>query len=259
MIEKYEAIEIYLIYKKLTLRTSHIKAKLFIKKLLFKYDLKNIAETIGGDKMFGHNYVPLYEKHFQKIRKKELRVLEIGIGGYKDPNSGGESLLMWSHYFKNSKIIGADIFEKNLDLPNNVQVVKLDQSIDSEIEQLGNKHGPFDIVIDDGSHVSKHVISTFQILFKFLNQDGIYVVEDTQTSYWEKFGGYEKDDPRRATSFFKNLTDGLNHMEFLVKNYKPSYFEQNVKSIHFYHNIIFLEKKYNNQNSLFVKDGKLNL
>ena len=65
---------------------------------------------------------------------------------------------MWSEYFKNSSIIGADLFVKKLKLPNNVKTVELDQSKITQIENLGKKHGMFDI-IDDGSHISSHIIS----------------------------------------------------------------------------------------------------
>ena len=82
---------------------------------------------------------------------------------------------MWSEYFKNSSIIGADLFVKKLKLPNNVKTVELDQSKITQIENLGKKHGMFDIIIDDGSHISSHIISTFQILWKYLNDEGIYV------------------------------------------------------------------------------------
>ena len=35
---------------------------------------------------------------------------------------------MWSEYFNKSNIIGADLFNKDLPLPKNVQTIKLDQS-----------------------------------------------------------------------------------------------------------------------------------
>ncbi len=100
----------------------------------------------------------------------------------------------------------------------------------------------FDIIIDDGSHISSHIISTFEIFWKYLKDKGIYVVEDTQTSYWSKFGGYDKPNQKRATSYFQNLTDGLNYKEFLEKDYKPSDIQKYLDYIHFYHNIIFIGK-----------------
>jgi hypothetical protein len=47
----------------------------------------------------------------------------------------------------------------------------------------------FDIIIDDGSHVNEHVITTFEYLLPILNNEGLYVIEDTQTAYWPEYGG----------------------------------------------------------------------
>ena len=46
-----------------------------------------------------------------------------------------------------------------------------------------------DIIIDDGSHLNRHVVKSFQVLFPLLADDGIYVAEDTQTAYWPGEGG----------------------------------------------------------------------
>lgn len=230
-----------------------------IKKILYRNSLQKIGECTGSDKVYGHNFIPTYEKYFRNLRKEKLKILEIGIGGYEDPFAGGESLLMWSEYFKNSSIIGADLFNKKLNLPKNVKSVELDQSKITQIEDLGKKHGMFDIIIDDGSHISSHIISTFQILWKYLNDEGIYVVEDTQTSYWSKLGGYDKPNKKRATSYFQNLTDGLNYKEFLEKDYKPCDIQKYLDYIHFYHNIIFIGKSHKEKRSLFVDNGNLSL
>ena len=93
------------------------------------------------------------------------------------------------------------------------------------------------------------MIETFKILFPKLNNGGIYVIEDTQTSYWKEFGGTSKDLKNEKTmmNFFKHLTDGLNHQEFQIGNYEPGYFDKKIISIHFYHNLIFIYKGDNNE------------
>lgn len=233
--------------------------KLKLKKIIFPNNLRKIAECIGGDKIYGHNYIPIYEKYFKNIKNKKLNILEIGIGGYQNPKYGGESLLTWSEYFNNSSIVGADLFEKDLKLPYNIKTVKFDQSKPNQINELGKIYGNFDIIIDDGSHISSHIINTFEILWNYLNDNGIYVVEDTQTSYWSKFGGYNEPNPNRATSYFQNLTDGLNYTEFLEKDYLPCDIQKKLDYIHFYHNIIFIGKSLKEKKSLFVENGNLTL
>jgi hypothetical protein len=230
-----------------------------IKKLFYRNSLQKIGECTGSDKVYGHNFIPIYENYFKNLRKKKLCILEIGIGGYEDPNAGGESLYMWSEYFINSSIIGADLFVKRLNLPRNVKTLTLDQSKLDQIEEFGKSHGMFDIIIDDGSHISSHIISTFKTLWKYLNDQGIYVVEDTQTSYWSKLGGYDKQDTKRATSYFQTLTDSLNFIEFLEPDYTPNEIEKHLSYIHFYHNIIFIGKSLKEKKSLFVDNGNLTL
>lgn len=227
-----------------------------VKKIIYRNSLQKIGECTGSDKVYGHNFIPIYETYFKSLKKKPLNILEIGIGGYEDPNSGGESLLMWSEYFPKSKILGADLFKKELNLPSRVETITLDQSNPQELEKLGKSKGGFDIIIDDGSHVSSHVILTFHTLWKYLNNNGLYIVEDTQTSYWTKLGGYDNPNDKRATTFFSKLTDGLNYKEFL-NDYEPSLLEKELAYIHFYHNIIVIKKNKQKKKSLFVKDGKL--
>ena len=227
-----------------------------IKKIIYGNNLQKIGECTGSDKVYGHNFISIYENYFKYLRNKPLNILEIGIGGYENPNSGGESLLMWSEYFKNSKIIGADLFKKDLNLPKHVETIMLDQSNSEQLDKLGHSRGGFDIIIDDGSHISSHVILTFETLWKYLNNHGLYIIEDTQTSYWKKLGGYDNPNEKRSTTYFSNLTDGLNYKEFLG-DYKPSIIEEELEFIHFYHNIIVIKKNKQEKQSLFVKDGKL--
>ena len=58
---------------------------------------------------------------------------------------------------------------------------------------LKSINSELDIIIDDGSHINEHVIRTFQYLFPKLKPGGIYVVEDTQTSYRQDYGGDDKN------------------------------------------------------------------
>lgn len=92
--------------------------------------------------------------------------------------------------------------------------------------------------------MNSHVISTFQILFEWLKNCGIYVIEDTQTSYWENWGGNSNNlnDVGTIMGYFKSLSDGLNHREIISPGFKATYFDLNITSIQFYHNLIFIFK-----------------
>ena len=68
--------------------------------------------------------------------------------------------------------------------------------------------GAPDIIIDDGSHLNEHVIESFRLLFPSLAPGGLYVVEDTQTSYLESKGGSsrELDSVETSMGLLKRLS-----------------------------------------------------
>ena len=44
---------------------------------------------------------------------------------------------------------------------------------------------PWDIIIDDGSHVPYHQVFSFFSLWKAVVPGGLYVIEDVETNYWK--------------------------------------------------------------------------
>jgi len=59
------------------------------------------------------------------------------------------------------------------------------KSVTAQLQQAVNNWGPFDIVIDDGSHISQHQIKTFEYCFiHCVKPGGLYIVEDLQTSFY---------------------------------------------------------------------------
>ena len=66
-------------------------------------DLWNYFTTNTGKKITKwKHYFPIYEKHFEPIRNKPIKILEIGI-------LNGGSLEMWRYYFPEATIVGIDI------------------------------------------------------------------------------------------------------------------------------------------------------
>src|SRR5690606_32935288 len=57
------------------------------------------------------------------------------------------------------------------------------------ILDICHRHGPFDLVIDDGSHKNAHMLKSLEMIFPHLKPGGLYVVEDIHTSYWDSYGG----------------------------------------------------------------------
>ena len=216
--------------------------------------LRAIALEMGTDKEGAHAYAEAYERHFAHLRHRPIRLLEIGIGGYAGPNLGGESLRMWKEFFPLASIVGMDIYDKSSLAEERIAIVQGDQSDPAFLEDVARRFGPFDVVIDDGSHISVHVIASFGTLFRHLTDDGIYAIEDLQTSYWERnYGGSSRED-RRGTSmtFLQSLVDGLNYAEFDIPDYVPSYSDTWIRSVTFYHNLAFIQKGPNLEPSNFL-------
>lgn len=125
-----------------------------------------------------HNYLDFYEKHLPG-RDFSGRLLEIGI-------MDGFSMKMWAEYYPNAEIVGIDIFDKshlynsNWGVPASVKMLMLDGTNADQVKPLGK----FDIIIDDGSHMTADQQKSFEILYyNQLNDGGIYVLEDLWTSY----------------------------------------------------------------------------
>ncbi|WP_034922773.1 methyltransferase [Gillisia sp. CAL575] len=229
-----------------------------LKALAFPYNLSKMALTHKTDKYGYHFYTPHYQKHFKKFKFKKIKLLEIGVGGYENPYLGGNSLRMWKSYFPFAKIFSFDIYDKSFLQENRIKILQGSQVDEIFLEELIQEVREPTIIIDDGSHMNDHVIKTFEILFPKLKLGGIYVIEDTQTSYWENKGGSSIEFNKSVTimGYFKSLVDGLNHQEFENPGYQPTYFNLNITSIHFYHNLIVVCKGLNNEVSNYMVNNQ---
>jgi hypothetical protein len=220
-------------------------------RVFYGRSLSMLAKLYWSDKFGGHFYTPHYERHFAAFRRKKFTLLEIGIGGNDDPKSGGASLRMWKTYFPKANICGIDIADKKLHEEARIRTFQGSQDDEVFLTGVMARISPVDIIIDDGSHQNAHVIKTFSVLFPLLSMGGIYVIEDTQTSYWSEYGGSSTDlnNPNTIMGFFKGLVDGLNVDELRNKDRFKTYFDRNIVAIHFYHNLIFIYKGLNNEGS----------
>ena len=213
-------------------------------------DLSELAARFGSDKWGGRWYTPHYQKHFEPYRELAVKVLEIGVGGYESPDAGGESLRMWKHYFRRGLIYGLDVFAKAGIEESRLHVVQGDQGDAPFLDSMARELGPFDIVIDDGSHISHHVITSFEALFPHVRPGGLYVVEDLAMAYWPRWGG--DPDPSaqyRSIRMIQDLIDGLHHQEQIRNgnDHQPSMTELTVTGVHAYHNLVLIEKGLNTE------------
>lgn len=152
------------------------------------------------------SYLAYYDALFGRLREASIRMLEIGV-------QNGGSLETWGHYFENATaIVGCDIDEKcrNLRFERpNTRVFVGDANVPETSAAILAHVPEFDIVIDDGSHISDDMIRSFLLYFPRVVPGGIYVVEDTHALYWNGYGGGLLNE-RSAYAFFKKLVDVIN-------------------------------------------------
>jgi demethylmacrocin O-methyltransferase len=151
--------------------------------------------------------------------------------------------MIWKSYFPNANIVGIDIQSYNFKIERITTFVG-DQTDLKFLSGLLKKYRNFDVIIDDGSHVSKDIIKSFTFLFDFLVDGGLYVVEDLQTSYFPRYGGSRINLKKNNTSinFFKSLVDSGNYEKNDRPFYKKNKFDGNIKFVHFYQNLMILKK-----------------
>jgi len=215
---------------------------------LHRRNLTRLAIIFDTDKWGRHWYTQHYATHLAPLRRRRVNLLEIGVGGYEDPLQGGASLRMWKSYFRHGRIVGIDLHDKSALRERRVDIRQCDQTDANALTKLSQEYGGFDVIVDDGSHLNVHVLRTFEILFPLLRDGGIYAVEDTQTSYWPSWGG-GLQSPSSMMVFFQRMTDGLNHAEYPIRGYSPSYWDTHITSIAFFHNLIIITKGRNDEKS----------
>ena len=216
---------------------------------------KDFLENTDHRKIYKWSqYFEAYEKEFFHLRDKEISFLEIGV--YK-----GGSIPMWKGYFKKaSNLVFIDIDQNCQKFEENgTKVLIGDQSDKKFLNKVIDNYGPFDIVIDDGSHLCKHQIISFEILWPYLKNNGIYLVEDTHSSYWPGFGGgYRNEDS--FIEYSKRMIDRM-HSWWTDQDdlfpYDP--FAKEINGIRFYDSIVALTKKIKKPMPLAItsKNGQI--
>lgn len=152
-------------------------------------------------------YLTEYDRLFNDYRDKPVCLLEIGI-------QNGGSLEIWSKYFSNATaLIGCDINPDCSRLSyddTRINVIVGDANAPEVIDRVHQLAPLFDIIIDDGSHLSSDIVKSFALYFPRVVEGGVFVAEDLHCSYWDEFEG-GLFDPYSSISFFKRLADVINH------------------------------------------------
>ena len=182
------------------------------------------------------HYFDIYERHFAQYRDRPIKMLEIGV-------FGGGSLRMWRDYFaEGSTIVGIDINPECKQYEaENIDIHIGSQDDPEFLMKVAKQYGGFDIILDDGSHINKHVITSFETLYDQVAQDGVYFIEDMHTSYWSKWGGKLRGKDT-FIEFAKAKIDELNATH-VRGDFPVTEFTQSTDSIAFYDSIVVFEKR----------------
>ena len=198
--------------------------------------LTRLAILYGTDKFGYHDYTPNYFRLLRHMQDKPIKLLEIGVGGYADADRGGQSLEVWRDFFPNGEVTGIDIQEKTMDLGPRVKILRGSQVDPDFLKELVAQRGPFDVIVDDGSHRNEHVVESYKLLFPSLAPGGVYVAEDVQTSFFPRFGGSLELTAPNSVGYFGDLMARMNEEsdDPLIRD---------VAAIKRFHNMVALYKK----------------
>jgi hypothetical protein len=198
-----------------------------------------------------HNYSRQYQELLSKYRTDSLKYLEIGV-------LNGGSIASMREVFPNATcILGLDInpnckqFE---DSSKNIFVEIGNATNSTFISEITKKYGTFDIILDDGSHRNDDVIVTFEMLFPLLNDNGLYIVEDTICF---KSSNYLNRQYPDHLSYFFRYTPFLNQWRFdstqgtkdhcvdpfKIQKKSANVFEQSIDKIEYGCSYIAIHKK----------------
>lgn len=192
--------------------------------------MTQIADHFKTDKgSMKHLYTEVYAKYLESYRIRPVHLVEIGV-------ACGSSLKMWAHYLgQGSRITGVDI------RPECAALCAKYPAIDIRIGDAAAMKfdETFDVVVDDGSHISKEIVDNWNNLWPRLRPGGYYIIEDLRCTHDPSYAAnftFPKDPAlfdRRH--FMEWLDDKLRHMDFR---------RSEVEFIHFHRELAIMRKRH---------------
>ena len=135
--------------------------------------LTRIGLNTFTDKAYFHLFTEFYNDYFMQFKDKEINILEIGI-------LHGASIRMLACFFEKAKIYGIDNNPKSINdvkfpiFEDRIKTYLCSQIDFNKIDELFN-NTKFDIIIDDGSHLTSHQRKTLGHMFNYLNKDFLHL------------------------------------------------------------------------------------
>ncbi|MEQ1717143.1 MAG: class I SAM-dependent methyltransferase [Hyphomicrobium sp.] len=199
-----------------------------------------------------HDYFPIYERHFATFRGTAPKMLEIGV------QRGGSARLFADWLGAGTRITGVDIDERCRAhaVPGLIDIEIGDQTNTAFLGDLARKHGPWNIILDDGGHTDNQILTSFDVLFPHLAEGGIYLIEDTHAHF---FDASFRDHPegKSVVTFVADLFSGMHRWTGEMSRFAhwhvppPERREpvdapattRYIQSVHLYDSVIVIQKK----------------
>jgi len=206
--------------------------------------LQEIGRINGTDKhdgnhtFSGRTYLDIYDEYFSPYKNTVTCLLEIGV-------LRGQSLKTWRDYFHNAQIWGIDIDPTaNLDYGERINVITGSQVDLSALNNIAPNQ-EFDIIIDDGSHLVDHIITTYEFLWPRVKSGGYYVMEDLGCTYGDNTplidiwpgqnlnppGTNFVNDRNKLNAFFMELVHGIDARKSNIRNISFTYSQCFIKKV----------------------------
>lgn len=152
-----------------------------------------------------HDCLRKYDFFFRPWRSEELMLMELGV-------YNGGSLKTWAAYFPRATVVGVDIDADSLRYAEGrIKILLGDLSDEAFLKQL-----PADkchLILDDASHHWEDQLSALFTLYPRMPSGGIYVLEDTATSFSPAAAFYsleKKIPPFAVMELIADYLTGLN-------------------------------------------------
>lgn len=172
----------------------------------YKYFLESPEPTVKHT-----SYFEVYDEIFRRFKNQKITFVEIGV-------LNGGSLFMWKNYFgENARIIGIDLNPEAKKWESYGFEIYIGNQGDERFwRKTLSSIGNIDVILDDGGHTYKQQVITVESVLNSINDEGIIVVEDVQTSYQKGFG------PQKWSfvKYTKKMIDRLNLRSGELENLK---------------------------------------
>ena len=195
----------------------------------------------------GHGYSKFYSNQLKEFKNKKINILEIG-------SYAGASAAAFAKYFSNANIFCFDVNISNFEYQSkNIFVYGVDINNKKKIKEIlndifeKNKFSFFDLIIDDGSHNLSDMLLSFNLFFHYLNNEGIFVIEDFKHPNYYQYN--RNINHILIDEFLKNLENKKLFNSSIVSKENQKYLMNVIKKIDIYKgnlknsDICFVKKK----------------